>query len=168
MPIRVSYNKYTDTHYVYDVTYVWDEVRQKKVPKQKCIGHVDPETGEIVPNGKRGRPRQASPKPKEPQNEQPEQPQDAVSTPTANPVATPIRFYQDHDLANIAEHVEHIDNILTQLSKGLHHLGIDMDRIESSSRWKRTRTYPSEEPQNDNQGMLSNSNTPSVETSPEG
>ena len=56
MSITRSYNKYTDTYYAYDTTYVWDEKAQKKVQKKKCIGKYDPNTGEIIPTGKRGRP----------------------------------------------------------------------------------------------------------------
>ena len=56
MSITKSYNKETDTYYAYETTYVWDETKQKKVPKRKCVGHYDPETWEIIPNSRRGRP----------------------------------------------------------------------------------------------------------------
>lgn len=56
MSITKSYNKHTDTYYAYDTTYVWDEKSQKKVQKKVCIGKFDPETGNIIPNAKRGRP----------------------------------------------------------------------------------------------------------------
>ena len=56
MSITRSYNKYTDTYYAYDTSYVWDEKAQKKVQQKKCIGKYDPDTGEIIPTGKRGRP----------------------------------------------------------------------------------------------------------------
>lgn len=57
MSITRSYNKHTGTYYAYETTYVWDESQQKKVQKKRCIGQYDPETNEIIPNGKRGRPR---------------------------------------------------------------------------------------------------------------
>jgi hypothetical protein len=57
MSITRSYNKHTGTYYAYETTYVWDESQQKKVQKKRCIGQYDPETDEIIPNGKRGRPR---------------------------------------------------------------------------------------------------------------
>lgn len=41
----------------YETTYVWDETKQKKIQKRRCIGKVDPETNQIVKNGGRGRPR---------------------------------------------------------------------------------------------------------------
>ena len=56
MSITKSYNKHTDTYYAYDTTYVWNDVSKKKVQKKVCIGKFDPKTGEIVPNGKKGRP----------------------------------------------------------------------------------------------------------------
>lgn len=56
MSITKSYNKHTDTYYAYDTTYVWDEKSQRKVQKKVCIGKYDPETGEVIPNAKRGRP----------------------------------------------------------------------------------------------------------------
>lgn len=56
MSITKSYNKYTDTYYAYETTYEWDEKRQKKVQRKRCIGQFDPETGEVIPNGKVGRP----------------------------------------------------------------------------------------------------------------
>ena len=56
MSITRSYNKYTDTYYAYDTSYVWDEKAQKKVQRKKCIGKYDPDTGEVIPTGKRGRP----------------------------------------------------------------------------------------------------------------
>ena len=57
MSITRSFNKHTGTYYAYETTYVWDESRQKKIQKKRCIGQYDPETDEIIPNGKRGRPR---------------------------------------------------------------------------------------------------------------
>lgn len=56
MSITKSYNKYTDTYYAYDTTYVWDEKSQRKVQKKVCIGQYDRKTGKIIPNAKRGRP----------------------------------------------------------------------------------------------------------------
>ena len=57
MSITRSYNKHTGRYYAYETTYEWDESQQKKVQKKRCIGQYDPETDEIIPNGKRGRPR---------------------------------------------------------------------------------------------------------------
>ena len=56
MSITRSYNKHTDTYYAYDTTYVWDEERQKKIQRRKCIGKYDNNTGELIPTERRGRP----------------------------------------------------------------------------------------------------------------
>lgn len=56
MSITKSYNKHTDTYYAYETSYVWDDKLQKKVQKKVCIGHFDPQTGDIIPNARRGRP----------------------------------------------------------------------------------------------------------------
>ena len=56
MSITRSYNRHTNTYYAYDTTYEWDEKAQKKVQRRRCIGKYDPDTGEIIPAERRGRP----------------------------------------------------------------------------------------------------------------
>ncbi len=56
MSISKSYNKKTGVHYAYETTYEWSEELQKKVQRRHCIGQFDPDTGEIIPNKKVGRP----------------------------------------------------------------------------------------------------------------
>ena len=53
-----SYNKKTGVTYVYEATSYWD--KEAKMPRahRRLIGKINPETGEVVPTGKRG------PKPK--------------------------------------------------------------------------------------------------------
>ena len=64
MSISKSYNKKTGVHYAYETTYEWSEELQKKVQHRHCIGQFDPDTGEIIPNKKVGRPGvKAQPKP---------------------------------------------------------------------------------------------------------
>lgn len=57
MTITKSYNKHTNTWYAYDTTYVFDETKNKKVQKRKCIGKYDPVTDSIIETGRRGRPQ---------------------------------------------------------------------------------------------------------------
>ena len=57
MSITKSYNKHTNTTYAYETSYVWNDELQRKVQKRRCIGKIDPQTDEIVPNGRRGRPQ---------------------------------------------------------------------------------------------------------------
>ena len=56
MSITKSYNKQNDTYYAYETEYVYDEAKQRKVQKRRCIGKYDPGTKEIIPTAKRGRP----------------------------------------------------------------------------------------------------------------
>ena len=64
MSISKSYNKKTGIHYAYETTYEWSDELQKKVQHRHCIGQFDPDTGEVIPNKKVGRPGvKAQPKP---------------------------------------------------------------------------------------------------------
>lgn len=54
----VKYKNQSGVTYAYEQTSNWDPIKKQSRPKRKCLGRVDPETGEIIPsNGKRGRPR---------------------------------------------------------------------------------------------------------------
>ena len=55
MSISKAYNHKTGIYYAYETTYQWSEEQQKNVAVRKCIGHFDMNTGEIIPNGQRGR-----------------------------------------------------------------------------------------------------------------
>ena len=55
MSVTKSYNKHNGTYYAYDTQYIWDEAKQKRVQRKRCIGKFDPETGNIIKNGSRGR-----------------------------------------------------------------------------------------------------------------
>jgi len=66
MAVTSSYNRRTGVRYAYVTTYEFDESRGRKVQRRRCVGHFDPETGEVVPNGPRGRRRvEAAPAPAE-------------------------------------------------------------------------------------------------------
>lgn len=43
-------NKKNGITYAYESTPYWDKEKQQGRSKRKCIGHVEPETGEIIPN----------------------------------------------------------------------------------------------------------------------
>jgi hypothetical protein len=61
MAIVKQYHKDTDTTYVYESVSYWDEEKKQSRSKRRVIGKIDPETGEIVPTGKRGRrPKEAA------------------------------------------------------------------------------------------------------------
>lgn len=53
-------NKQTGITYVYESESYWDKEKQQPRSKRKLIGKIDPETGEIVPTGRKGRPKKES------------------------------------------------------------------------------------------------------------
>ena len=55
MAIIKQYHKDTDTTYVYESESYWDPELKQARSRRHCIGKIDPETGEMIPTGKRGR-----------------------------------------------------------------------------------------------------------------
>ena len=55
MAIIKQYHKDTDTTYVYESISYWDAEKGQSRSKRRVIGKLDPDTGEIIPTGKRGR-----------------------------------------------------------------------------------------------------------------
>ena len=55
MAIIKQYHKDTDTTYVYESVSYWDAEKGQSRSKRRCIGKIDPATGEMVPTGKRGK-----------------------------------------------------------------------------------------------------------------
>ena len=60
MAIVKQYHKDTDTTYVYESESYWDPEKKQSRSRRKVIGKVDPDTGEIIPTGKRGRKKKES------------------------------------------------------------------------------------------------------------
>ena len=48
-------NKVTGITYAYESVSYWDKEKQQSRAKRKCIGKLDPETGEIIPTRKQKR-----------------------------------------------------------------------------------------------------------------
>lgn len=61
MAIIQQYHRDTNTTYVYESTSYWDAEKGQSRSKRKCIGKIDPATGEMVPTGKRGRKKKEDP-----------------------------------------------------------------------------------------------------------
>lgn len=53
-------NKKTGITYVYESISRWDRKKQQSRARRKCIGKLDPVTGEIVPTRKRNRKEESS------------------------------------------------------------------------------------------------------------
>ena len=60
MAIVKIHNKARGVTYVYESHSYWDKELKQPRSNRKLIGKVDPETGETVPTGKRGRQRKSS------------------------------------------------------------------------------------------------------------
>lgn len=53
----LKYANQSGVVYAYESISEWDPVKKQSRSKRKCLGRVDPETGEIIPtSGKKGRP----------------------------------------------------------------------------------------------------------------
>ena len=61
MAIIKQYHKDTDTTYVYESISYWDAEKGQSRSKRRVIGKLDPDTGEIIPTGKRGRTKKSDP-----------------------------------------------------------------------------------------------------------
>lgn len=57
MSCRVRSRHPNGTIYIYESRSRWDPEKRMSVPKRHLIGKIDPVTGEMVPTGRRGRPR---------------------------------------------------------------------------------------------------------------
>lgn len=56
MPYSKSYNNQNGVTYVYEVLEnYWDKETKKSRSKRRLVGKIDPDTGKMVPTGKRGR-----------------------------------------------------------------------------------------------------------------
>lgn len=114
MSITKSYNKHTNTYYAYETTYEWDDARQKKVQRKRCIGQFDPDTGEVIPNGKVGRPGRTA------------------KTPTAKPQASPTKKAgQEIDAEALVLRLSKIEETLLMLSKEIHGIKDEIGRTIS-------------------------------------
>ena len=61
MAIIKQYHKDTDTTYVYESASYWDADKQQSRSKRKLLGKLDPQPGEVIPTGSRGRKRKETP-----------------------------------------------------------------------------------------------------------
>lgn len=61
MAIIKQYHADTDTTYVYESTSYWDAEKRQSRSKRRLLGKLDPETGEVIPTGSRGRKKKEIP-----------------------------------------------------------------------------------------------------------
>ena len=55
MAVIKQYHKDTNTTYVYESISYWDADKKQSRSKRRLIGKIDPNTGEMIATGKRGR-----------------------------------------------------------------------------------------------------------------
>ncbi len=113
MSITKSYNKLTGIYYAYETTYEWSDEKQKKVQRKRCIGQFDPETGQVIPNGKVGRPSLSAQKDKHPD----------TTTSKTEPDAIKI------DSSNVAARLAILEEKARILSEEIHELMTDVNSL---------------------------------------
>ncbi len=114
MSITKSYNKHTNTYYAYETTYEWDDARQKKVQRKRCIGQLYPDTGETIPNGKVGRPGRTA------------------KIPTYKPQATSEKKpEQELDIEALLLKLSKMEETLLMLSREIHDIKDDIGQTIS-------------------------------------
>ena len=117
MAIVKQYHKDTDTTYVYESISYWDEEKKQSRSKRRVIGKLDPETGEIIPTGKRGR-----------------KPKDAASAPVGENTEL-TRLYEegqarikelslevnrkDLEIASLTKEIRQLKDMLSKIDKHL-------------------------------------------------
>lgn len=113
MSITKSYNKQTGFYYAYETYYEWDEALQKRVQHKHCIGKFDPETGEVIPNGKPGRPSGVS------------------RIPRIDKEFVPLT--PNVDTSGLIARCKKIDSMLSEATSELSDLEREIDEINSAS-----------------------------------
>lgn len=114
MSITKSYNKHTNTYYAYETSYEWDENKQKKIQKKRCIGQFDPETGEVIPNGKVGRPNVTDIK---------------STTPRKSASRRKEPIPPELNTEDLQDRLETMEERLRELSAEAHRLGSELEAI---------------------------------------
>ena len=117
MAIIKQYHKDTDTTYVYESISYWDEEKKQYRSKRRVIGKLDPETGEIIPTGKRGRkPKEASAQPAGVTAELPQLYEDSQARIKE---LTLMIDKKDHEIAGLRKEIRRLKDALSQIDKRL-------------------------------------------------
>ena len=117
MAIIKQYHKDTDTTYVYESTSYWDEEKKQSRSKRRVIGKLDPETGEIIPTGRRGRkPKEASASPAEAPAELPQLYENSQARIKE---LTLMIDKKDQEIAGLRKEIQSLKNALSQIDRRL-------------------------------------------------
>ena len=117
MAIIKQYHKDTDTTYVYESISYWDEEKKQSRSKRRVIGKLDPETGEIIPTGKRGRKAKevSSPAAGAPE----ELPQLYEASQKRIKELTLMNDQKDHEIAELRKEIKQIRDALGRVDRHL-------------------------------------------------
>ena len=117
MAIIKQYHKDTDTTYVYESVSYWDEEKKQSRSKRRVIGKLDPETGEIIPTGRRGRkPKEASASPAEAPAELPQLYENSQARIKE---LTLMIDKKDQEIAGLQKEIRRLKDALSQIDKRL-------------------------------------------------
>lgn len=110
----IKYANQSGVVYAYESISEWDPVKKQSRSKRKCIGRVDPDTGEIIPtSGRRGRP------PKEKKSSAPPKgAENAALTEELEKLRTDYKELKKKNLELIQEN-EKLKSILSRIKKEL-------------------------------------------------
>lgn len=120
MAIVKQYHKDTNTTYVYDSESYWDPEKKQSRSRRKVIGKIDPDTGEIIPTGKRGR------KKNEPATER------AANTQPLNDEIGALYAASQEKVKSQAERIRKLEADVTELQRRYSKLVMQMKRADAA------------------------------------
>lgn len=97
MSIIKQYHKDTGITYVYESESYWDKEKKQPRSRRKLIGKLDPQTGEVIPTGKKNRSQQKN---------RDAQPEDAIQD-TARLRQDLLRF--EKETGALKEHIRELE-----------------------------------------------------------
>lgn len=120
MAIVKQYHADTKTVYVYESESYWDPEKKQSRSRRKVIGKIDPDTGEIIPTGKRGR------KKKEPTTET------AANTQSAHDEISALYAASQEKVKSQAERIRKLEADVTELQRRNSKLVMQMKRADAA------------------------------------
>ena len=101
MSIVKSCSKQNNTAYLHEQDYKWNPETKRPEGTRKLIGKLDPVTGEMIPTGKRGRPKK-------------------VSSDSGKSVSQPIINPYEDEMKKLLKRNKELSEEITALKKALH------------------------------------------------
>ena len=120
-----SYNKANNTTYVYESCSYRDPVSKKPRSHRRCIGKLDPTTGQVIPTGKRGRRKKETPPAAE---SNVENEHGKSSTPELAEVTTRLQDEQAKNKA-LSDEVRQLRHQMKQIETAMESLAKAVDKI---------------------------------------